>query len=125
MNDKTINEPEQMSNERGHSNEAGHSTMTWVVRPDPDLEDLIPSFLGNRRNDLVEIREAIARNDFEFIRRTAHTLKGICRPYGFAHLEMLAKELETAGQAEDSARISGIAGEMQSYLDNVRVVYEN
>lgn len=101
------------------------STTTWVVRPDPDLEDLIPSFMGNRRNDLADIRQALTRNDFEFIRRTAHTLKGICRPYGFAHLETLSKELETAGQSEDPQAINRIADDMQSYLDNVRIVYDS
>lgn len=127
MNDKTT---EDMSGDNPAAPETGelsneNSTMTWVVRPDPDLEDLIPSFVGNRRNDLVEIREAIARNDFEFVRRTAHTLKGICRPYGFAHLEMLAKDLEVAGQNEDVSRLTAIANEMQTYLDNVRIVYDN
>lgn len=101
------------------------ATTTWVVRPDPDLEDLIPSFLGNRRTDLNDIRDAIARNDFEFIRRTAHTLKGICRPYGFEHLETLSKELETAGEREDASSIENVAQQMQEYLDNVRIVYDS
>ena len=101
------------------------STTTWVVRPDPDLEDLIPSFMGNRRNDLSEIREAIARKDFEFIRRTAHTLKGICRPYGFEFLETLSKELEGAGEREDIAAVESVTSRMQDYLDNVRIVYDS
>ena len=101
------------------------STTTWVVRPDPDLEDLIPSFMGNRRNDLSEIRDAIARKDFEFIRRTAHTLKGICRPYGFEFLETLSKELEGAGEREDIAAVESVASRMQDYLDNVRIVYDS
>lgn len=101
------------------------ATTTWVVRPDPDLEDLIPSFLGNRRTDLTDIRDAIERRDFEFIRRTAHTLKGICRPYGFEHLETLSKELEGAGEREDIASVENVAVQMQEYLDNVRIVYDS
>jgi HPt (histidine-containing phosphotransfer) domain-containing protein len=101
------------------------STTTWVVRPDPDLEDLIPSFMGNRRNDLNDIRDAISRKDFEFIRRTAHTLKGICRPYGFEYLETLSKELETAGEHEDIGSIESVSARMQDYLDNVRIVYDS
>jgi HPt (histidine-containing phosphotransfer) domain-containing protein len=101
------------------------STTTWVVRPDPDLEDLIPSFMGNRRTDLNDIRDAIARKDFEFIRRTAHTLKGICRPYGFEYLETLSKELEGAGEREDIAAVQSVSERMQDYLDNVRIVYDS
>lgn len=93
-----------------------------VVQPDPDLADLIPDFLNNRRRDMADIETAVARADFEFIRRTAHTLKGICRPYGFIYLETLSKRLEVAGQQENLAEIKNIAAEMAQYLDRVQVV---
>lgn len=93
-----------------------------VVQPDPDLADLIPDFLNNRRRDMTDVNAAIARSDFEFIRRTAHTLKGICRPYGFIYLETLSKRLEVAGQQENLAEVKNIAAEMAEYLDRVQVV---
>ncbi len=109
---------------REETNNQGFPT-TWVVRPDPDLADLIPSFLQNRRNELSELEGAVARGDFEFIRRMAHTWKGICRPYGFIHLETISRGLESAGTTESSPEISGLLSEIHNYLDNVRVVYEN
>lgn len=93
-----------------------------VVNPDPDLADLIPDFLNNRRRDMIDINTAVSRSDFEFIRRSAHTLKGICRPYGFIYLETLSKRLEVAGQQEDLAEVKNIAAEMAVYLDRVQVV---
>jgi HPt (histidine-containing phosphotransfer) domain-containing protein len=93
-----------------------------VVQPDPDLADLIPDFLNNRRRDMADIETAIARGDFEFIRRSAHTLKGICRPYGFIYLETLSKRLEVAGQQENMEDVKNIAVEMAEYLDKVQVV---
>ena len=96
----------------------------WVVHPDKDLEDLIPTFLQNRRNELEEIDQAASKPDFEFIRRTAHTWKGICRPYGFIHLETLSKSLEVAGEAEDQAKTQAVALEIRVYLKNVRIVYD-
>lgn len=98
---------------------------TWVVRPDPDLADLIPSFMQNRRNELEELKGARSRNDYEFIRRMSHTWKGICRPYGFVHLETLSKSLEEAGEREDAAEVERIMNEMASYLENVRIVYDS
>lgn len=109
----------------GNATDSATGSMTWVVRPDPDLEDLIPSFMNNRRNDVIEIRQALGRSDYEHIQRTAHTLKGICRPYGFGQLEMLSKELEVAAQSEDTQKVGQIADEMQGYLENVRVVYDD
>ena len=93
-----------------------------VVQPDPDLADLIPDFLNNRRRDMADIKTSIEKNDFEFVRRTAHTLKGICRPYGFIYLETLSKRLEVAGQQESMADIETVAAEMNEYLDRVQVV---
>jgi HPt (histidine-containing phosphotransfer) domain-containing protein len=98
---------------------------TWVVRPDRDLEDLIPSFMENRRKDLADLETALARGDFEFIRRTAHTWKGICRPYGFVHLETLSRSLETAGDREERATVESLMKEIGAYLDNVRIVYDS
>jgi HPt (histidine-containing phosphotransfer) domain-containing protein len=103
----------------------GGTTTTWVVRPDRDLEDLIPDFMQNRKNELQDIQLAISKNDYEYIRRLAHTLKGICRPYGFEHLETLSKELEVAGQAEDMPKIQQIADKIAEYLKNVRIVYDS
>jgi HPt (histidine-containing phosphotransfer) domain-containing protein len=103
----------------------GTSPTTWVVRPDPDLEDLIPSFMQNRKKELGELEEARDRADFEFVRRLAHTWKGICRPYGFVHLETLSRALEEAGERENREEVAQILNEMREYLDNVRVVYDN
>jgi HPt (histidine-containing phosphotransfer) domain-containing protein len=101
------------------------SPTTWVVRPDPDLADLIPSFMQNRKNELAELQQARSRKDYEFIRRMSHTWKGICRPYGFVHLETLSRSLEEAGGREDAAEVERIMNEMASYLENVRIVYDN
>jgi HPt (histidine-containing phosphotransfer) domain-containing protein len=101
------------------------SPATWVVRPDPDLADLIPAFVQNRRNELAELQTARTRKDYEFIRRMSHTWKGICRPYGFVHLETLSKSLEDAGERENAADVEGVMNEMTEYLDNVRIVYDN
>lgn len=81
--------------------------------------------MQNRRNELVEIETALSRADYDFIRRMAHTWKGICRPYGFVHLETLSKTLEGAGEREDRGEITRLAAEIRNYLDNVRIVYDS
>lgn len=114
-------------NEHRQSEDSSHanSPTTWVVRPDPDLEDLIPSFMQNRKNELVDLEQSASRSDFDFIRRMAHTWKGICRPYGFVHLETLSRNLEDAGEREHQADVQTILGEIKDYLANVRIVYDS
>ncbi len=101
------------------------SPTTWVVRPDPDLADLIPSFMQNRKNELEELKQARSRNDYEFIRRMSHTWKGIARPYGFIHLETLSRSLEEAGERENATDVERIINEIADYIENVRIVYDN
>lgn len=81
--------------------------------------------MQNRKNELEEIVSAKSRGDYEFIRRMAHTWKGICRPYGFVHLETLSRSLEEAGERENADEVGEILDEMREYLDNVRIVYDS
>ena len=98
--------------------------MNWIVRIDPELEDLIPAFLDNRRNELIELEAAVAGRNFEFIRRLAHTWKGICRPYGFNHLETLSFALEVASERESVPEIAAVVREIRAYLETVRFVQD-
>ena len=93
------------------------------VRPDPDLQDLIPAFLENRRHELTEILKAAAQRDYGLIGRMAHTWKGICRPYGFIHLESLSRQLEKAGEAHDQADVDQVLARIRDHLDKVRIIY--
>jgi len=100
-------------------------TMTWIANPDPEIADLVPTFMQNRRVDLETLRDALLRKDFETIRRVAHTLKGICSPYGFAQLEMLAKRLEGAGIREELKEATDVLNEMQDFVENVQIIYDS
>lgn len=58
---------QEMEQEKGHNTEANsvgvrpgpgnrpsapNVEAKYIIHPDPDIEDLVPSFLQNRRNDL-------------------------------------------------------------------------
>jgi hypothetical protein len=47
-----------------------------VVRADPDIADLIPGFLENRRRDVDKMREALTQGEYETIRVLGHSMKG-------------------------------------------------
>lgn len=94
------------------------------VRPDPDLQDLIPSFMDNRRNELAEMERALENGDYETLRRLAHTWKGICRPYGFLQLEVLSRSLEEAAEKEDKAETKDLLSAIRDHLDKVKIIYD-
>lgn len=95
-----------------------------IVRVDPDLEDLIPGFLENRRNDVSLILEALDEDDLETVRSLGHGMKGAGGGYGFDAITDMGAVLEKAAQRKDMSAIRECVAELSSYLDRVRTVSE-
>src|SRR5712692_5782144 len=47
-----------------------------IIRVDPDIAELIPGFLENRRKDIAAMLDAVQRGDFETVRVLGHSMKG-------------------------------------------------
>ena len=95
-----------------------------VVRVDPDLEDLIPGFIENRRKDIAMILEALDNGDFELVRSLGHSMKGAGGGYGFDAISDMGAALETAAGSQDSEKIRRHTAQLSSYLDRVDIVFE-
>jgi HPt (histidine-containing phosphotransfer) domain-containing protein len=92
------------------------------VEVDPDLVDLVPGFLDNRRADLGSIHDALARGDYRGIHRIGHNLKGNSGALGFDRLGAVGRELERAALAQDEAGIRAEVERLADYLERVEVV---
>jgi HPt (histidine-containing phosphotransfer) domain-containing protein len=92
------------------------------VRIDADIIDLADRFIENRRGDTERVRAAIAAEDWSFLHRTGHELKGTAGSYGFLRLSALGRALETAAAARDGTSAAAAVAELIDYLRNVRVV---
>jgi len=95
-----------------------------VIRIDPDLADLIPGFLENRRKDIGNILTALERGDHETIRILGHSMKGCGSGYGFEAITDLGRSLEQAAKSGDVEDIKKKAAELSAYLDHLHIVYE-
>jgi HPt (histidine-containing phosphotransfer) domain-containing protein len=95
-----------------------------IVHVDPEIADLVPGFLDNRRKDTASIAEALTRGDFETVRILGHSMKGAGGSYGFDAITDIGKSLEQAAMAKDSGVIKKSVQELSTYLDCVEVVYE-
>jgi HPt (histidine-containing phosphotransfer) domain-containing protein len=98
----------------------------FVVQIDPDLKDLIPGFLANKRNDTESIISAVnAHNtDFEALGRIGHRLKGEGGSYGLNAISAYGAEIELAAKSRDLETIRRCAHALCEYLESVNVVYE-
>lgn len=65
-----------------------------IVEVPSELEELIPGFLANRKNDLDELKKFIQNNDFEAIAKIAHKIKGSAGGYGFDEMTEIAGAME-------------------------------
>ncbi|OPY19237.1 MAG: Hpt domain protein [Syntrophus sp. PtaB.Bin075] len=95
-----------------------------VVRIDPDLADLIPGFLENRRKDIALILSALEQGDYETIRILGHSMKGCGSGYGFDSITDLGRSLEEAAKIGDEEDIKRKTAELSTYLDSLDIVYE-
>jgi len=97
---------------------------TFVVHADPDIGDLIPPFLENRRADVGRLQQALQTSDLETVRVLGHNMKGTGSGYGFDAITELGGRLEKAAVAGDRAEMEQVVRELEHYLDHLEVVYE-
>lgn len=92
------------------------------VEIDPDLEDLVPTFLENRRADVGTIRHALERGDYRSIHRVGHNIRGDSGALGFDGLTAVGLGLERAALEQDEASINAETDLLAHYLERVVIV---
>lgn len=92
-----------------------------VAVVDPDILDLIPAFLDDRRADLMTIGAALASDDLKTVVRLGHSMKGSGRAYGMSAVSALGEAIEAAAKAADHGRIEALCAELESFVEQVEV----
>lgn len=96
---------------------------TVAVQVDRMLEELIPGFMENRRNDITALQDAISKDDMERVSRIGHTLKGSGGGYGFNQITEIGQALERAASEDNRETALHLVSELASYLDHVEVIF--
>lgn len=99
-------------------------TKKIIIRIDPELADLIPGYLNNRRNDINMIRSSLENNDFPTIELLGHSMKGSGGAYGFDDISDIGGAIEMAAKDGNSEVIKNELVKLFSYLDNMEISYE-
>jgi hypothetical protein len=89
---------------------------------DPDLADLIPGFLNNRRRDVEKLQTLLEVGNFADIRMIGHSMKGAGGGYGFDPITDIGAAIERAALAGDAAAITQGIAQLADYLARVDVV---
>ena len=73
-----------------------------IVRIDPEIAEIVPTFLGNTNRNIELMRSALEANDLNSVGQSAHKLKGAANLYGFITLSEYAGSLEQAAMNKDT-----------------------
>ncbi len=96
----------------------------YKVTVDKSLEDLIPTFLGNRRKELEALRVALAAADFEQLRQLGHRMRGVGNSYGFDRVSDIGRVIEDGARSGDKAGIEKQIADYGDYLSKLQISYE-
>ncbi len=91
-----------------------------VVGIDPDIQDLVPRFVENQKENVSLILEQVASGDFESTRRIGHNMKGTGKGYGFDVISGLGYAIEQAAARASAAEVEKLARELSRYLASVQ-----
>ena len=94
-----------------------------VLRVSGEFETLMPGFLEHRRQELLQITDALSREDFEVIREIGHGLKGAGGTYGLEAISAYGRSLEAAAAQKDSSAVRDVLGALSRFLDRLQLVY--
>ena len=94
-----------------------------VLHVNGELETLMPGFLERRRQDVIQMTEALAREDFELMREIGHGLKGAGGTYGIEAITAYGRSLETAASRKDAPALRELLERLRRFLDRLQLVY--
>lgn len=105
-------------------NQPANTGEILIVHVEADFEPLMPKFMTNRKKEVVTMREALAQQDFETIRKVAHGMKGAGGSYGFDRVTAMAAIIEQAAKTATGSTIDTELAQLGAYLDHVQVVFD-
>lgn len=94
-----------------------------TVYIDPDLAEIVPGFLENRRRDVQFLKTALQHNDLKTIRVLGHRMKGDGGGYGFDTISAIGEALELAAAQQDRVTIEQQTSKLNDFLTRLDVVY--
>jgi hypothetical protein len=101
----------------------GNHSRRVTVSIDPDLEELVPGFLENRRKDAATLARAAKARDVKTVGLLGHRMKGDGGGYGFQEISDIGEALEQAASRQDWKVIIQKTEALTAFLAQVDVVY--
>lgn len=97
----------------------------YNIEIEPALIDIMPSFIELTDQDMDALASGIDSEDWEAIKKLAHTLKGDSGGYGFDEMSNISKELEIFAEGKDLAQTRGQFEILKEYWKEVKETFNS
>lgn len=85
---------------------------------------MVSEYLDGCREDLPQLKAALAAGDYEGARRLGHQIKGTGSPYGFPGLTQIGLAIERAASGRLAAELESQIQRLETYLSSVEIASE-
>lgn len=92
-----------------------------IIKVDPELKDIIPNYLQNRRKDLAAMPGLLKDENFEPLRVMGHKLRGSGGGYGLHFLTAFGSRLEAAALNKDRQAVEALTEELGAFLGSLEL----
>jgi hypothetical protein len=93
-----------------------------TVHVDPEIKDLVPEYLENRKKDVESMKACVNQGDFEVLQVMGHRFRGGGKLYGFEQITFLGEIIEKAALSKDVDQIQKALISLEEYLSKVEVI---
>jgi len=95
--------------------------MTTVDIADPFARQLMARYLSHRQQDLIEMRHAVAQDNFDKIKLTGHNMHGSGSAYGLDRISELGAGLETAAIQQNREVVSALIDDLEHFVRELSI----
>ncbi len=78
-------------------------------------------YLDRRKQDITACHEAVSKQDFGFLERIGHQIKGNAVTFGFDELTGVAVAMEQAAKAKDLTQLKELVEKFSTAIQNAHV----
>jgi HPt (histidine-containing phosphotransfer) domain-containing protein len=78
-------------------------------------------YLDRRKQDIIACHDALSRQDFQFLERLGHQIKGNAITFGFNEFTSIAIEMEKAAKSKSLASLTTLVQQFESAVNKAHI----
>jgi len=94
-----------------------------TVKIDPDLKELIPTYLEHVAQHLGAMTQLLKAGDFDALWKVGHQLHGSGGGYGLDFLTECGVRVEATAKKQDKQAVEAQINELKDFLERLDIVY--